>query len=117
MALIAGLVLALGVLYVWMIGHWFGRAIAFLSFLPLFGLIGGGIGSAASNHVQVLCVLAAGRIGKRPIGSLLQTEVSDGFIHDIFTEVEECVCHACWFGHECSNVRQTQPQSLRNNPI
>lgn len=32
MVVIAGIVLALGVLYLWLAGHWFGRALAFVAF-------------------------------------------------------------------------------------
>jgi hypothetical protein len=35
--------LGLGVLYFWLLGHWFARILAFLIFAALFGMIGGSL--------------------------------------------------------------------------
>lgn len=40
MVIIASVGLTLAALYVWLIGHWFGRVVAFLAFLVGFGLLG-----------------------------------------------------------------------------
>jgi hypothetical protein len=40
MEILIGLVLALGLLWAWLAGHWFARVVAFLAFATLFGFGG-----------------------------------------------------------------------------
>jgi hypothetical protein len=48
MHILLGLVLAAGLLYFWLLGHWFARVLVFLGLIPVLGLlvvglIGGGL--------------------------------------------------------------------------
>jgi hypothetical protein len=62
--ILIGVCLALAALYFWLIGHWFARVVAFLSFGALLGLIGSGLtgsmGPPEHNHgwVGILCGVA-----------------------------------------------------------
>jgi hypothetical protein len=40
MRILVGLVLALVLLYFWLLGHWFARVVMFLALAALFGLLG-----------------------------------------------------------------------------
>lgn len=51
MVAIACVVLALVGLYVWLIGHWFGRVVAFLVFLVGLGLLGATLGAQATANI------------------------------------------------------------------
>ena len=53
MFIIVGLVLAAGVLWLWLIANWFGRVLAFLLFGPLFGFLCGGPVSAYPAGVLI----------------------------------------------------------------
>jgi hypothetical protein len=48
MHILIGVALACGLLYFWLVGHWFGRVLAFLVFAGLLGL-GGGMALADSH--------------------------------------------------------------------
>ena len=41
MHILVGIVLALVLLYFWLLGHWFARIVAFLIFAAVLGLLGG----------------------------------------------------------------------------
>lgn len=53
MLIIVGLVLAAGVLWLWLIANWFGRVLAFLLFGPLLGFLCGALASAALDRAGV----------------------------------------------------------------
>lgn len=63
MHILIGIVLALGLLYFWLQGHWFARVVAFLLLAALFGLIGalltGADGPPGTNHGWVGLLLGA----------------------------------------------------------
>jgi len=46
MHILVGLVLACGLLYWWLVGHWFARVLVFFAFALLLGAIGAGITSS-----------------------------------------------------------------------
>lgn len=62
MVVIVGLVIAAGVLYFWLLGHWFARVLAFLIvFAPILGLLGFLLGGGTPGGVTfvILGVVAA----------------------------------------------------------
>jgi hypothetical protein len=52
MVWLLGIAFVLGVLYVWLAGHWFGRVVAFLAFLVPFGLVGFMIGVTLQQNAH-----------------------------------------------------------------
>jgi hypothetical protein len=58
-AILIGLVLAAGVLWAWLAGHWFGRVLAFIVLGALFGLAAAqaiGTGSAAGPRLLAVAI-------------------------------------------------------------
>ncbi len=52
MVALLSICLALGVLYFWLLGHWFGRVLAFLIFAALFGMMGGSLGAHIDSDMS-----------------------------------------------------------------
>ena len=50
MHVLIGLTMAIGVLWLWLSGHWFGRVLAFLTFGVVFAGIGGLLYYGAAGH-------------------------------------------------------------------
>jgi len=63
MHILVGLVLALVLLYYWLIGHWFARVVMFLTLATTFGALGalftGAGGPPAQNHAWVGLLIGA----------------------------------------------------------
>lgn len=57
MVVIAGVVLALGVLYLWLAGHWFGRALAFIVFAMVGVLVALSVSAPGVQMVVCLCAI------------------------------------------------------------
>ena len=53
MAILIGLVLALVVLYFWLVGHWFARVVVFLAFAVILGLLIGGLMPPLDPHAAL----------------------------------------------------------------
>ena len=70
MAILIGIALACGVLFIWLTGHWFGRVLAFIVFAVLFG----GLGGMATAHgvdplVNILTIIGGIALGW-PVSSI-----------------------------------------------
>jgi len=63
MHILIGLVLALVLLYFWLLGHWFARVVMFLALAAIFGLLGalftGMDGPPAQNHAVIGILIGA----------------------------------------------------------
>jgi hypothetical protein len=63
MVILIGIVLALGALYWWLLGHWYARIIMLFPFAALFGFIGIAAGiSSVPDHNSMLGVVG-GTVG------------------------------------------------------
>jgi hypothetical protein len=79
MHFLVGLILAVVLLYFWLVGHWFARVLVFLMFWPFFSA---GVGAAVSVSVdavyrQTSQPTPAARTASAPEGPAVNTDVTD----------------------------------------